>query len=66
MTVTCKVTGEFAQIITCQLDDGQTMFADASKFRWKTTNVTLETRLTTPGGKADQAHQASQQGTGSS
>jgi uncharacterized protein (AIM24 family) len=62
MTITTKVSGEFAQIITCQLDEGQTMFADASKFRWKTANVTLETRLTTPGGKADQAHQDSKQG----
>jgi uncharacterized protein (AIM24 family) len=65
MTVMCKVNGEFAQIITCQLDEGQSMFADASKFRWKTANVNLETRLTTPGGKADQAHQANQQGSGS-
>jgi len=62
MTIASKVSGEFAQIITCQLDEGQTMFADASKFRWKTANVTLETRLTTPGGKADQAHQDSKQG----
>jgi uncharacterized protein (AIM24 family) len=62
MTIASKVSGEFAQIITCQLDEGQTMFADASKFRWKTTNVTLETRLTTPGGKADQARQDSKQG----
>ena len=62
MTIASKVSGEFAQIITCQLDEGQTMFADASKFRWKTANVTLETRLTTPGGKADQARQDSKQG----
>jgi uncharacterized protein (AIM24 family) len=62
MTITCKVTGEFAQNITCQLDEGQSMFADATKFRWKTTNVALETRLTTPGGKADNAHKESQAG----
>lgn len=65
MTITCKVSGEFAQMITCQLNDGQTMFADATKFRWKTPNVSMETRLTTPGGQADQAHQASKQGGGS-
>lgn len=51
MTIACKVTGEYAQHITCQLDAGQSMFADATKFRWKTTNVTLETRLSTPGGR---------------
>jgi uncharacterized protein (AIM24 family) len=62
MTITCKVTGEFAQNITCQLDEGQSMFADATKFRWKTTNVAMETRLTTPGGKADSAHKDAQAG----
>ena len=30
MTIACKVTGEFAQNITCQLDEGQSMFADAT------------------------------------
>ena len=64
MTMTCKVTGEFAQIVTCQLDADQTMFADASKFRWKTTNVNLETRLSVPGGKADNANQQAKQGGG--
>jgi len=34
------------------------MFADATKFRWKTTNVTLETRLSTPGGAADTANKS--------
>ena len=62
MSVTSKVSGEFAQLITCQLDAGQSLYADAGKFRWKTANVALETRLTTPGGKADKAHQDSQQG----
>jgi uncharacterized protein (AIM24 family) len=64
MTIACKVTGEIAQNVTCQLDSGQTIYADATKFRWKTTNVSLETRLTTPGGKADTAHQQSKQGGG--
>jgi uncharacterized protein (AIM24 family) len=64
MTITCKVTGEFAQHVTCQLDAGQTMFADATKFRWKTTNVALETRLSVPGGKADAANQQAQQSGG--
>jgi uncharacterized protein (AIM24 family) len=64
MTIACKVTGEFAQNITCQLDAGQTVFADATKFRWKTTNVSIETRLSVPGGKADTARQQSKQGGG--
>jgi uncharacterized protein (AIM24 family) len=64
MTITCKVTGEFAQNITCQLDAGQTMFADAMKFRWKTTNVAIETRLSVPGGNADTANQANKSGGG--
>ena len=57
MAITCKVSGEFAQNITCQLDADQSMFADATKFRWKTTNVSIETRLSVPGGEADAANQ---------
>ena len=57
MTIATKITGEFAQHVTCQLDEGQSVFSDAKKFRWKTTNVPLETRLTTPGGDADNAAQ---------
>ena len=64
MAIACKVSGEFAQIITCQLDAGQTMFADATKFRWKTTNVAIETRLSVPGGDADSANQQAKQGGG--
>jgi uncharacterized protein (AIM24 family) len=64
MTMTCKVSGEFAQMVTCQLDADQSMYADATKFRWKTTNVALETRLSVPGGKADAANQQAKQGGG--
>lgn len=64
MTITSKVTGEYAQNITCQLNDGQSMFADAMKFRWKTTNVSIETRLSVPGGQADTANKATQSGGG--
>ncbi len=55
MTVTQKLSGEFAQLVTCQLEPDQQLFSDATKFRWKTTNVSIETRLSTPGGPADQA-----------
>ncbi len=55
MTVTQKLSGEYAQFVTCQLEPDQTVFSDATKFRWKTTNVAIETRLSTPGGARDQA-----------
>lgn len=48
MTIATKISGEFAQSLTCQLDPGQSLFADAAKFRWKTPNVSLETRLSAP------------------
>jgi uncharacterized protein (AIM24 family) len=64
MAIASKITGEFAQNITCQLDAGQTIYADATKFRWKTTNVSIETRLTTPGGRADTANQQGQKSGG--
>jgi uncharacterized protein (AIM24 family) len=64
MTIACKVTGEFAQSITCQLDADQSMFADATKFRWKTTNVAIETRLSVPGGRADAANKDAKQSGG--
>jgi uncharacterized protein (AIM24 family) len=62
MTISCKISGEFAQHLTCQLDDNQSMFSDATKFRWKTTNVGIETRLSVPGGKADAANKDAKQG----
>ncbi|HEY5303422.1 MAG TPA: AIM24 family protein [Acidimicrobiales bacterium] len=65
MTLTTKITGGFSEHITCQLEPGKSVFAEAGKFRWKTTNVTMETRLSTPGGKADQANQQAQQSGGS-
>jgi uncharacterized protein (AIM24 family) len=43
-----KIQGVASQIIVCQLDVGQTMYAEAGKFAWKTTNVAIETRFTTP------------------
>lgn len=60
MAVKYKVTGEFAQSVTCQLDPDQSVFANADKFRWKTTNVSIETRLSSPGG----AQQAEKKGAG--
>lgn len=50
MTIRTKITGELAQVVTCQLDADQAVFSDARKFLWKTTNVSIETRLSSPGG----------------
>jgi uncharacterized protein (AIM24 family) len=54
VTIKNRVNGEFAQMITCQLDAEQTVYSDANHYRWKTANVSIETRLTTPGGQADE------------
>lgn len=64
MTIACKLSGEFAQNLTCQLDANQSMFADATKFRWKTTNVAIETRLSVPGGRSDSSNAPSAKGAG--
>jgi uncharacterized protein (AIM24 family) len=53
MSVKHKIAGELTQMVTCQLDPEQAVYANADKFRWKTTNVSIETRLSAPGG-ADQ------------
>lgn len=48
MTVANKIVGTADQMVICQLEAGQTVFAEAGRFLWKTTNVSLETRLTKP------------------
>lgn len=55
MSVKHKVEGELAQSITCQLDPDRAVFAEAGTFRWKTTNVSIETRLISPQGAAQNA-----------
>jgi len=45
MAIKHKIAGELTQMVTCQLDADQTVYANADKFRWKTTNVSIETRL---------------------
>src|SRR6266446_5133386 len=46
--IASQIKGTFSQIVVCQLEPGQTMFCEAGKFLWKTVNVGLETRFTTP------------------
>ena len=45
-----KLVGNAMQMAVCQLAAGQTVYCEAGKFLWKTTNVTVETRLTRPAG----------------
>lgn len=44
-----QIKGSASQMIVCQVDQGQTVYCEAGKFLWKTANVSLETRFTTPG-----------------
>jgi uncharacterized protein (AIM24 family) len=53
VTIKMKIAGELAQSVTCQLEQGQTIYTNSNKLRWKTTNVTMETRLSTPSGTDD-------------
>jgi uncharacterized protein (AIM24 family) len=48
MTVKHRIVGTASQLVTCQLESGQSIYAEPGKFLWKTTNVALETRLATP------------------
>jgi uncharacterized protein (AIM24 family) len=46
--ITHQIKGTASQMAVCQLDPGQTMYCEAGKFLYKTPNVSIETRLTTP------------------
>ncbi|HEX3824096.1 MAG TPA: AIM24 family protein [Mycobacteriales bacterium] len=48
MTIQHKIVGTANQMAVIQLEPGQTVYGDRGTFRWKTANVTLETRLTQP------------------
>jgi uncharacterized protein (AIM24 family) len=50
VTIQHKIVGEAMQMVVCQLGEGQSVYCEAGKFLWKTTNVTMETRLGKPGG----------------
>jgi uncharacterized protein (TIGR00266 family) len=45
-----KIVGNAMQMAVVQLEAGQTVYCEAGKFLWKTTNVSVETRLTKPQG----------------
>jgi uncharacterized protein (AIM24 family) len=44
-----QIKGTVNQMVVCQVDQDQTIYCEAGKFLWKTQNVGLETRFTTPG-----------------
>jgi len=48
--LTHKIVGNAMQMAVCQIESGQTIYCEAGKFLWKTTNVAVETRLTKPQG----------------
>ncbi len=45
MTIQHKLVGDAMQMVVCQLGPEQQVFCEAGKFLWKTTNVSMETRL---------------------
>jgi uncharacterized protein (TIGR00266 family) len=48
MTLAHKVVGTANQMAVVQLEPGQCVYGDRGTLRWKTTNVSMETRLTQP------------------
>jgi uncharacterized protein (AIM24 family) len=48
MTVSHKIVGNAMQLVVCQVAEGQTVYADAGKFLWKTVNVAVQTRISNP------------------
>ena len=43
-----EIKGTSNQFVVCQVDPDQTVYCEAGKFLWKTANVGLETRFSTP------------------
>ncbi|MBD3008515.1 AIM24 family protein [Streptomyces sp. 5-10] len=55
MTLRQEIVGNAMQMAVCTLHPGQTVYCEAGKFLFKTSNVTMETRLSGPGGSGGQA-----------
>src|SRR4051812_24311327 len=45
MAIQHKLVGDAMQLVVCQLGADQEVYCEAGKFLWKTTNVSIETRL---------------------
>ncbi|MEU7045706.1 AIM24 family protein [Streptomyces varsoviensis] len=54
MTLRQEIVGNAMQMAVCTLEPGQTVYCEAGKFLFKTANVTMETRLSGPGGGGQQ------------
>ncbi len=52
MTLQQQIVGTAMQMAVCTLQPGQTVYCEAGKFLFKTSNVTMETRLSGPGGQS--------------
>ena len=48
MAISHKIVGNAMQMVVCQVAEGQTLYAEAGKFLWKTVNVGVETRISSP------------------
>jgi uncharacterized protein (AIM24 family) len=48
VTISNKIIGNSMKLAVCQLGEGQTLYAEAGKFLWKTVNVGVETRISAP------------------
>jgi uncharacterized protein (AIM24 family) len=57
LTIAHKIVGNAMQMIVCQVAEGQTVYAEAGKFLWKTVNVGVQTRIgdATSGGAGGKA-----------
>jgi uncharacterized protein (AIM24 family) len=49
VTISHQIVGNAMQLVVCELQPGQTVYCEAGKFLFKTSNVTMETRLGGPG-----------------
>lgn len=50
MAISHQIVGNAMQLAICEISDGQSIYAEAGKFLWKTTNVGIETRIAGQGG----------------
>ena len=64
MTLQQEIVGNAMQMAVVNLNPGQTVYCEAGKFLFKTTNVTMETRLSGPPGAGQQQGGAGSGGMG--
>lgn len=64
VTLQQEIVGNAMQMAVVSLQPGQTVYCEAGKFLFKTTNVTMETRLGGPSGGGGQQSQSGGSGSG--